>query len=299
MPIAHGGAIAIAIMLWHGISCAQALSPYSVFQGLTQDELGSVQVKLSPMGNWLGKEYVLAFTTSTSTLDLSVFRAFYRPQFLQDYGLDSGRPASFVASPQELGAMIDSVGTIASITDGGVDSPPSLSFAMSVVKDDTVKVFESILDTTDSRLLFGRLLGALGGNPAGTQALALYACSRGVLPGPSAMDVTSRVAVVARGFRKDRAHGQYAGKVRLTNTSGEAIPAPMVLAFDPGENITLVASSGQTCAVWPYGVPYIEIPVGAALAPGAHVDVVLRFDNPDDSPIDFSVYRLYAGPGFH
>ena len=195
--------------------------------------------------------------------------------------------------------MIESVGAVPSIADGGVDSNPGLSFAMSVVKGDTVRVFESMLDTTDARLLFGRLLGALASNAAGAKQVVLYACSRGLLPGPTATDVTAQVSVVTRGFRKDRAHGQYVGKVRLTNTGVLAIPAPVVVAFFPGENITLVGSSGRTCGVWPYGVPYIEIPVGGALAPGAHVGAVLRFENPDDAPISFAPYRIYAGPGFH
>ena len=69
--------------------------------------------------------------------------------------------------------------------------------------------------------------------------------------------------------------------------------------FNPGENVTVVGASGITCALFPYGSPYLTIPVGATLAPGKHVDVVLTFDNPDDDRIVLNSQRIYSGSGFH
>jgi hypothetical protein len=86
--------------------------------------------------------------------------------------------------------------------------------------------------------------------------------------------------------------------VRVTNTGGQSIAGPMIIAFRPPEGVTLSSAAGYTCAVWPHGAPYLSLPVGTALAAGQHVDVVLRFDNPDDSPIVLMGQKVYAGSGF-
>jgi len=284
--------------MWANASCAQTLSPYSDFQGLNQPELGTLQGKLTLLGTREHRTYTLAFDTFGHTLDISVFRPFYRAEFVGGYTMDFSSPKAFKASTSQLAALIDSVSQVPSITDGGVDPSGALSFSMSVVKSGVTKVFESVLDTTDSRLLFGRMLGALATNQDGAAAVTKFACFLGLLPGPTIADMTPSVSLVTRGFRKDRASGQYVGKVRVTNTGAQALSAPVLLAFQPGENITVVNGGGFTCAAFPSS-PYVVLPVGTALAPGQHVDMVLRFNNPDDDRIVLSAQRVYAGPGFH
>lgn len=290
--------VAVIAGLWVTGSCAQTLSPYSEFQGLSQTELGALQGKLTPVGNRVRGMYTLAYAATGHTPDLSVFGPFYRSEFQRGYTTDFNRPQTFSASTQELAALIDSIGTLPGVTDGGVDIGGALSFALSVVKSGTTKVFESVLDTTNSRLLFGRMLGSLSANSSGSNAATRFACSLGLLPGPTAADVTSEVSIVARGFRKNRATGHYVGKVRVTNTGGQSIPAPIILAFRPGENIALLSRSGITCALFPPGAPFQTLPVVGSLAPGQHVDATLQFDDPDGVPIELFSHRVYAGPGF-
>lgn len=292
-------ALTLAMLALGGTACeAQGLSPYSAFQGLTQSELGTVQVKITTVGTHFKGMYTVASCATGHTADLGVFRPFYRPQFQHFYSLDLGNPPSFTASTAELAALIDSVGTLAGVTDGDVDLNGAISFALSVVKSGTTKVFEAVLDTTNCKLLYGRILGALSTNVAGTELIGRQACSFGLLPGTSKTDVTSQVSIRTRGFRRNRGSGQFVGKVRVTNISGQSIASPIILTFRPDENISLASRDGYTCAVFPAGAPFQILSTVGALGPGQHVDVFLRFDNPDADQIQLNFQHVYAGPGF-
>jgi hypothetical protein len=263
---------------------------------LSPTEVATLQGKLTPVGNRIGGELAVAFKTSGGTLDLGVFRPFYRAQFMGGYTLDLNHPEVFSATAGEFVALIDSVATLSGVTDGGVDPGGGLSFSLSVVEGNTTRVFESIIDATNSCLLLGKMLEALATNQVGRSTIEHFACSLGLLPGPTPIDMTSAVSIDSRGFRKDRASGQYVGHVRVTNIGVEDIGGPIILTFRPGENITLVGGSGFTCALWPPGAPYLEF--ARPIAHGQHLDVVLRFENPDESPIALSSPRVYAGRGF-
>jgi len=283
------------------ISCplsAQTLSPYSEFQGLTSNELATLQVKVTDVGERTRQVYTLVVTSAGHRVDLAVFRPFYRQEFFEYYGSDFDVPRAYTASPEELVGLIDSVADIPAIVDGGVDVNGHMSFAMSVVKRGEAKVFGSILNAADSKLLFGRILSALTANGGATAEITYFACVSGMLPGPFPVDVTSKVTIRIRGFRKDRATGEFVGSARVTNISSQAIAAPLIFVFSPPENIKAVAPSGTTCMIDPGGSPFLTLPVGAALAPGAHVDVKLRLSDPDGDPIQLLYPRVFAGPGF-
>ena len=78
----------------------------------------------------------------------------------------------------------------------------------------------------------------------------------------------------------------------------QAIAAPLMFVFSPPENIKAVGASGTTCMIDPGGSPFLTLPVGAALAAGAQVDVKLRLSDPDGDPIPLLYPRVFAGPGF-
>ena len=275
---------------------AQSLSPFSEFQGLTSGELVTVQGKLTDVGGHGDRTFSsLGFAGSGQAFDVTVFAPFHRAGFESSYGGDY-RPHSFAVSTAETAALIDSIAALPTVTDGGVNG--HLSFALSVIKDGATKVFESLIDTTGGRLLFGEMLAALAGNGAATQAVTEYACMFGLLPGPLANDVTGQVAIRVRGFRRDRATGHYVGKVRVTNMSGQGIDAPLIFVFRPAEGITSELASGFTCALRPRGAPYFELPTGSTLGPGQHVEIALRFSNPDGDTIELLNPRVFAGPGF-
>ena len=283
------------------ISCplsAQTLSPYSEFQSLTSNELATLQVKVTDVGARTRHIYTLVVIAGGHQVDLAVFRPFYRQDFLEFYGSDLDVPRACTATSEELVGLIDSVAAIPAITDGGVDNNGHLSFSMSVVKGGETRVFESILNVADSKLLFGRVLSALTANACATSEITYFACVSGMLPGPFPVDVTSQVTIRIRGFRKDRRTGQFLGSARITNAGAQAIAAPLIFVFSPPENIKAIAASGTTCMIDPGGSPFLTLPVGASLAPGAHVDVKLRLSNPDGDPIQLLYQRVFAGPGF-
>ena len=194
--------------------------------------------------------------------------------------------------------MIDSVGSISEVVDGGVDAGGYFSFALSNVVEGKAKVFESVVSPATGKLLFGRLLGAFATNDSAGRALTDKACEFGMLPGGPPNDASSQVTISLRGFRKDRRTGQYVGRVRITNTSQTTIAAPIIFVFRPPANIDAVGPAGLTCLIDPSGAPYVTVPAGSGLGPGQHSDVLLRFDNPDGEAIVLSNQRVFSGPGF-
>src|SRR6266571_6404770 len=181
--------IALSPRSWAG----QTLSPFSEFQRLTPSELSTVQGKLSDVGSHERGLYTLAFAVTAHPVDLSVFQPFYRAAFQYKYGGDISQARTFDVSTQEVAALIDSVASQPEITDGGVHG--YLSFSLSVVKDGTTKAFETIMDTTGSRLLFGKMMNVFAENQGARGAVTSYACALGLLPGPSMTDVTGQVSI--------------------------------------------------------------------------------------------------------
>src|SRR5438093_13493815 len=74
------GAILISRPLY-----AQTLSPYSEFQSLTSDELATLQVKVTDVGARTRHVYTLVVSRGGHPVDLTVFRPFYRQEFLEFY----------------------------------------------------------------------------------------------------------------------------------------------------------------------------------------------------------------------
>src|SRR5437870_1195907 len=97
---------------------AQTLSPFSEFQGLSEAELETVQVKITDVSARLVDVYTLVLTATGHAADLSVFRPFYRQAFLEDYSSDYHTPRTCATSTSELAGLIDSLADTPSITDG-------------------------------------------------------------------------------------------------------------------------------------------------------------------------------------
>ena len=70
----------------------------------------------------------------------------------------------------------------------------------------------------------------------------------------------------------------------------------LTLAVATFPNVRLAGEYGVTCRVTPSGAPYIVLDVGAGLAPGAFVDRILEFDNPDLDAIG-ATFLVHSGSG--
>jgi hypothetical protein len=292
-------ALSAGVMVSVQLASGQTLSPYSDFQAMTPAEMGSLQVKFTHVAHRRSEVASFLFRATGHAPDVSVFAPYYRAQFLPGlYNGDFQTFNSFSASPIELRAVIDSIATLSQITVGTVDSAGYLSFAMAGVHNDTVRVFERVVRSTNGKLIFGRLLAALAANDSAKAALLSYACAVGMLPQGPPSDVTNRIAIRVRGFRKDRGNGNFVGTARLTNTSGQSITGPMIFVFQPPGDVDAVSPSGRTCAIYPYGAPFYTLPIGSSLAPNQSVTLTLRLNNPDEARIELSYQRVYAGAGY-
>jgi hypothetical protein len=278
---------------------AQTLSPYSEFQSMSVPQMQTLQAKLTLVGDQRMQHKTLVGLAAGQSPALSVFVPFYRSQFLPGgYNADYQQVLTFTATTQELKAMIDSVASIPDVTDGGVDTGGFLSFALSNTLNGTDKVFESVLSPATGMQLFGRLMGALASNSSAMDALTLYACGLGMLPAGPPTDVTSHVSIELRGFRKDRKTGQFVSRARITNTSGQAIAGPVIYVYRARSNVAPVWASGVTCAIDPAGASYMTLPISGSLVACQQVDLVLRFNNPDDERIELFSQRVFSGNGF-
>ena len=272
---------------------SEPLSSFSEFQNLAPRELATVQGKLSDVGEHTVELAALGFTIQPHPLDLTVFLPFRREEFRYSYS--ENRTFWFYVTAREMRALLDSIAPLPSVVDGGVHG--YLSFSLSVMKGGRPRVFETVLDTTGTRLLFERLLQVLARNGHAFKMVTQHACMLGYLPGPFPKDVSSQVSIEPQSFQRN-VTGQYSGRVRITNTSDRAIAPPIYFVFRPPENMDPVRPDGFTCELWPSGAPYVTLPVTRPLRPGQSLSLLLRFDNPDGDPVEILFPHLYSGPGF-
>jgi hypothetical protein len=105
-----------------------------------------------------------------------------------------------------------------------------------------------------------------------------------------ATNTTAQVAIVAGGFRRDRASGRWLQTLTLTN-AGPALQ-DAALALDSLTGGALFNPSGVTGCAAPAGAPFQAI---GALASGATLNVTLAFTAPT-SGISYTT-RVLAGSG--
>ena len=190
--------------------------------------------------------------------------------------------------------MIDSVATLPDVTDGNVDTGGALSFALLNTAGGT-KVFETVVNTANGQALFGKLLQVFGPNATARNALRDFGCGLGVLPHSAPANVTSTM-MTTNGLRLDRVSNQYVGKVRVTNTSGSAISAPVVLTMRANGDMSVAEANGRACNIGDPGSVYVTLLSAGALGPGASIEKTLHITNP--GMIKLSVgFKVYSGAG--
>lgn len=278
------------------VNC-QVLSAYSEFQAMPVESLRTLQVKLTYGAASKGKFIpTVLFTSVFSSPNVAPFVPFYRADF--GYSSDESIEPAFRAQLSELKALIDSVGTLPGVTDGGVDPDGRLSFSLQNYFGGTSKVFESILGPSNGLAVFGKALSAFSANDSARTGLVGYACALGMMPGSPPQDLSSSVSVTLKGVRLDRKTGEFVGALRIKNTSGAPIAAPIIAAIHLKSGVSLVAPNGFTsCLVPPWGTPYVNVLSSGSLAAGSSVQITARFKNPDSERIAFQTIRVLAGAG--
>lgn len=285
--------VAIAV-LGCAKSGAQTLSPYSDFQALSQSDLSTLQVKLTCFSNFGGPPVgTLVFAASGPALNVGVFAPYYRSGY--SYSTDSIHPWSAVASITQLRAIIDSVAVLPGVADGGIDSSGYVSFSLAKTAEGT-KVFEAIVNPTNTTALMGQLLKALNGNISASNLVRDFACVTANMPSATPADMQSSVTIAPGGLRLDRhAADHYVGKVRVVNTSAVPIVAPIYLVA--AGYAELVGAEGSTCNIEPMSKPYVTLVSSGSLAPGASVErTITLISTSGERPA--IQYLVFAGAGF-
>lgn len=290
-------AVVLLTLIATGLLCpsfvpAQTFSPYSDFQAMTLQQLATLQVKLTYVGPTSKSLPSIAFTSTTNTLDLSLFVPFRRPAI--DYSNDDRIAAStFTASTQELKSVIDNVATLPNVTTGGVATTRLLSFSL-VNTQPTTKGFEAVVNSADAGLLFDQLRLSLANNSGGLKQLAQMACPLNLLGAARPTDVSASAKVSLTGLRLQRTTGRFVGTATVTNNSAGTLAAPVSVVFVPTANVRLLKDDGTTCGTTPVGAPFINLP--GALGAGQSAQINVEFENPDRLQFTTTT-KVLAGPG--
>jgi hypothetical protein len=271
----------------------QAFSPYSDFLNMTPQQLGTLQVKLTYLGIQNKVLPSLGYS-ATNPFNLSLFTPFYRPGF--SYGNDNSIK-TYTVTTTELQAILTQVGTLSTVTAGGVAAIPFISFSMSGNINNQNEVFEAIVDAPTALQLFSALRAALQTLPPIVSTLTIMACPTALTDPGIPTDVTSQTHVSLSGVRLDRSTGLFVGTATITNTSSSAIAGPVSLILGLRNGIKLANATGNTCLISPVGAGFINPTLsGGALAPAAAVTVTVQYSNPNQQPIQPTV-KVVAGSG--
>jgi hypothetical protein len=285
----------IVIGVLSGVSAeamAQSCSPYSDFLAMNLTDLSTLQVKLTYVG--IQDKGIPSVGFSSQVFDPTLFIPFRNPTV--DYSNDNAKINTFLASAQELQAVISNVGTLPNVTAGGVATAQFLSFAMvnPVLGN---KCFEAVLNDVDTAALFAQLRLAFSNNPTALRRLNDLGCPLTVLDPLRPSDVTAQITTSLSGFRINRATGHFVGVATLTNKSTSPIGGPISLVINLTGNVRLFNVTGTTCGVLPAGLSFIDVPlVGNSLPAGGSAQVTLEILNPDAQVITPTT-KVLAGPG--
>ncbi len=154
-----------------GFNCApkEAEMGFKEFQASNLQQLRTLQVKLTYVGEQDKPIPTVAFTSQFNTLDLEKFRPFRRPGF--HYGNDDlPNIWTFTCSPEELQRMVNTLGEIQAVRQGKVIGE-FLSFMMYNTTPAGEKVHEAILDAEMTKLLLEKIKASL--DPANKEGIEI------------------------------------------------------------------------------------------------------------------------------
>ncbi|MEM8512513.1 beta-glucosidase [Massilia sp. MP_M2] len=139
--------------------------------------------------------------------------------------------------------------------------------------------------SSDWRIVNGEHMFTVG---ASSRDLRLTKVAQVSAAAPTFVNVTSRVKIEQSGLAANRVTGKYAGTVKFTNTTGEALEGPLTFRFEGlAAGVQLDNRSGVTD-----GVSYVTLP--GSIAPGATTTVTVTFTNPSKGAFTYTP-KLFSG----
>ena len=221
-----------------------------------------------------------------------------------------GHKPSFSVSPEEMRTAMLGLSRVHREM-STAEAAPFLSCTVTLGESGAVQRTEVRLNDRAAKEWFVLLRGAFRADPKdiqliegsanlnAMQTLQSWGCGLGLLPSDiPARDVTAQTRVAVGGMRRNATLQRFENTVTLTNTSNQAIKAPIALVVVPAVlNISLVNAQGTTCVTRPSGLSFINLSMAAAaLEPGESVEQILVFGHGEGEPIRFTT-KVLAGPG--
>jgi len=273
---------------------APRFAPFPEFTVLNPGQLLALRFKLTRLGGADPANAVAICSVSGTLADPADFVPYRRPGY--QYEPTGSMPYNFNIEPAQMGALVDSVGTLPQVARGAAETHGVLSFAMLETESGVARAFEAVLDLEDARQLMGRLLGALSDNISAVNSLRRFGCAGDLLPQDAPNAADSLVKVTLTGIKADKASaGEFLTEAVITNVSNHPIAGPLTLVVQINSDTRLLGADGQTCHVLPAGSPFVGLGVGP-LDAGGTIRQALRFWNQSGNHFDVSV-ALVAGPG--
>jgi hypothetical protein len=275
--------------------CRSAYFPAARFAKLSPLDLRNIQVKLCTLRYSLHRINSLVLAGSGDSIAVRNFSNLARIKHLcvndlSVAGMPEWDPAVVNPGLGALSAVIDSALADPVVRTGGVDTSSSyLSFAILDVP--TGEGFEAILGLENAKRLIARVLPALEDTGKAYEAALMFACRTGLAPYDSSTNLTERVRIIPKEIRRDEGStDHYSGEVVVENTTDGVFRPPVTLIVGPALGIDVLNADGCTCVLGGGGY-WFDIP---SLAPGERHVQIVRYLNPDESPIDVT-YALFAG----
>ncbi len=275
---------------------------------LSPDELSTAIARIEYQGPTRESLAALLITVSSQTLDWRRFRAVPGLQISQ--WEQTRTSPSFTVTVDDMTRLLGVVkGMAVAAPAGRLEADSWLSVAVVAGWGKDVKAFLGSVSRAKASEFFVLMRGALradpkdisimngGANYEAMTALQSYGCALGLLPTAiPAMDVTNAVSVRRSGLRFNRER-RFECTVTLTNTSQQAIRAPISLVVDLSSNIRLANAHARTCITTPVGREFLTIPLpGDVFKPGQSLETVLVFAGSEGEDIEFTT-KVLAAPG--
>ncbi len=274
---------------------------------LSRGELSTAIARIGYQGPERESLGALLITVNSQTLDWKRFRALPGVQ-ISDWEKTRTSP-SFTVTVEDMRRLLGVVEHMAVASAGRLPADSWLSVAVVSGLGRDVNGFLGSVSRAKASEFFVLVRGALradpkdisimngGANYPAMRVLQSYGCALGLLAvAIPAMDVTNSVAVRRSGLRFDHER-RFECTVTLTNTSTQAIRAPISLVVDPSSNIALANAHGRSCITTPVGREFLTIPLPSdVFKPGQSLETVLVFTGSEGEDIDFTT-KVLATPG--
>jgi hypothetical protein len=278
-----------------GEGLAQTFSPFSSFSGLSDANLGSLELKICLVtGDYaISPSIIIA---AGATPHMSNFDPYRRSAVRYITDVDSFRVVQVTVS--EMRAVLDSLATDSTAASGSDVATRVISFSMYSPVNSGMG-FESVLDYPHGVTFFAKLRIALTSNYKALGALNRFACQVQMMD-LTLPDSTAPVHIDIGRVRLDHKKGYFVSHITLTNTGVSSIPGPISVVVEMTACCAeFINPTSETCNLSHYGDFYVDVDLlsSSVMVPNQSYTQLLMFENSDLDPIRFKLHTFTGAGG--